>query len=175
MYQTTRRWKSLAISFALLLAILSAVLVAGCGGDDDGEAPTAASTSASKATEAKPATAVSAAATVAASPTTAASVLDGTWTGTWKASASADNGTVRIQWKQTGAQLAGTIVVTNTPCVTNGTITGQVNGNAITFGAVQSATTIAYTGTLSGSTITGTYKADASCGNATGSWSATKG
>lgn len=161
-------------------AIFALTLFAGCGDDDDSpKTPTpvaAIATSAASTTVASPTagstTAPPATATVA---TSTGSALDGTWTGTWNSSDTADNGAVTIQWKQTGQQLAGTIIVTNTPCVTNGTITGVVSGAAITFGAVQGATTIAYTGTLSGTTLSGTYQANASCANATGRWSATKG
>jgi hypothetical protein len=179
-----RRYSMKLFNRVAPVAILSLLLVTvaspACGDDDDKATPTAVRTAlaaSAAATEAKASAATSAPATLTPVPTTsaaAASGLDGMWNGTWRASSTADNGTVRIQWKQTGSQLAGTIAVSNTPCVTNGTITGVVNGNAITFGAVQSATTISYTGTLVGNTITGTYKADASCGNATGTWTATK-
>lgn len=165
---------------SMMVFVLAAF--AACGDDDSDSSPTPAPTvaapnAAATTTDARPSATVAATATApaTAAPTTSTSPLDGAWVGTWKASATSDTGTVRIQWKQTGSQLAGTIIVSNTPCVANGTITGLVNGNAITFGAVQSVTTIAYTGTLSGNTIAGTYQADASCGNATGSWTATKG
>lgn len=159
-------------------AIFALTLFAGCGDDDDSaKTPTAAAAVATSpaSTVATSPTAAPATAPPATATTSTGSALDGTWTGTWNSSDTSDNGAVTIQWKQSGQQLAGTIVVSNTPCVTNGTITGTVSGTTITFGAVQGATTIAYTGTLSGTSLSGTYQANASCGNAKGRWSATKG
>ncbi|MEO6043219.1 MAG: hypothetical protein ABIQ47_04775, partial [Tepidiformaceae bacterium] len=170
---------SFAIRPAVAIILGSVAVISACGGDDaPAKTATSAATqqAAATANTSVAAKAASAAATTAAAnaTTAAAPAIDGTWTGTWKSGATSDNGTVKIDWKQSGQQLAGTIVVSNTPCVGNGTITGTVTGATIAFGAVQGATTIAYTGTVSGKAISGTYKADASCGNATGTWSATK-
>jgi hypothetical protein len=63
-------------------------------------------------------------------------------------------------------------VVTGAGCLTNGTVTGTLNGSSITFGAVSGAVTITYSGAISGNTMQGTYDAP-TCGNAKGNWSAT--
>ncbi len=151
-----------------------ALLLGACGGDDAGSVATAAKSTVATvaATEARTtpkAVSTLPAATAPAASATAGS-LAGTWTGTWRSSATTDHGNVTIVWTQTGQQLAGTITVTGTPCLTEGTITGTVNGAEIQFGAVKGAVTIAYTGTVSGRTIFGDYKASAACGNAVGKW-----
>ncbi|MDP9226266.1 MAG: hypothetical protein M3P18_20995, partial [Actinomycetota bacterium] len=91
---------------------------------------------------------------VTASPTAsesgAASAIQGPWDGTWTSTSDGVNGTFHIDFAQSGIQLNGSIVITNTPCITAGTITGTLAGNRITFGAVQGAQTIVYTGTISG-------------------------
>jgi hypothetical protein len=175
----------LALSFAV--AIIGS-LFAACGGDDDNSSPTTAAAStatieastaatASSATAAatstpQPTTAASTAATAA--PTDAASGLAGTWNGAYESTSDpGSTGTFVLDWTQTGSALSGTISVTNTPCVAEGTITGTTDGTTITFGAVQGAYSIAYEGTVSGDTMSGTYSSP-SCGNAAGTWTANK-
>lgn len=176
-----RSVRNFAIRPAMAILLGSVAVLSACGGDDapaktatSAATTGAASTGSATETTASKSTTAANSTTAASGTTTASSVLDGTWTGTYESSATSDRGTVKIDWKQSGQQLAGTIVVSNTPCVSNGTISGTVSGTTIAFGAVKGATTIAFTGTLSGKTIFGTYKADASCGNATGTWSVVK-
>jgi serine/threonine protein kinase len=107
------------------------------------------------------------------SESAAAGAIQGPWDGTWTSTNSPANGTFHIDFTQSGIQLNGSITITNTPCITTGTITGALAGNRITFGAVQGAQTIAYTGTISGTSMSGTYAAP-QCGNGTGNWHATK-
>jgi hypothetical protein len=112
-----------------------------------------------------------------ASPTPTQSVADtltGTWTGTYEStSTTGANGTFTIQFTQTGSQLSGTIDIQGSPCITTGTISGALNGGQITFGAVKGTQTIAYAGSVSGSTMSGTYSAP-QCDNGKGTWTASK-
>jgi hypothetical protein len=100
----------------------------------------------------------------------AAAGLTGTWNGTWTSTSSAGfGGSVVIQFAQSGLQVSGLIDVTDTPCVTHGTISGSLDGNRITFGVVQAEQVVSYTGTVQGHTISGTYSAP-DCGHGVGNW-----
>jgi hypothetical protein len=110
-------------------------------------------------------------------PTPAATALGlgGQWTGTWRdTSPDTSSGSFSLTWVQTGNTLAGTITVKGTPCITGGTVTGTINGSAISFGAVSGQVKIAYDGSIAGSKMQGTYSAP-SCANAKGNWTATQG
>jgi hypothetical protein len=99
-------------------------------------------------------------------PTTAAAGgLSGSWSGQYSG---AFSGTFKLTWVQTGADLSGTILLSteNSPTV----LTGTVSGSTITFGTVGS-TAITYRGTVSGSSMSGSYQVGGAPG---GNWSATK-
>ncbi len=124
-------------------------------------APTAVSTPAPAATP-----------TPAATPAPAG--LAGQWSGKWQdTSPDTGGGTFALTWTQSGNTLAGSITVHGAPCLTTGTVTGTLNGSAISFGAVSGQVKITYDGSYSGNTMQGTYSAPG-CGNAKGNWSATK-
>ena len=65
-------------------------------------------------------------------------------------------------------------MITGTPCITGGTVSGTVTGSKISFGVVSGETQIVYDGSISGTTMQGTYVAPARCGDAKGSWTASK-
>lgn len=90
--------------------------------------------------------------------------LTGTWSGHYSG---AFSGTFRLVWTQTGAKLRGTIRL-----VPGGTarVTGKVSGTTITFGAVGGGNVITYTGSASGTSMSGRYKTP----NGGGSWRARK-
>jgi hypothetical protein len=90
--------------------------------------------------------------------------LTGTWSGTYRG---AYHGTFTLHWTQTNSRLIGTIKLSN---VGRTNITGTVRGNTIRFGTVGNAKAITYSGSVSGTSMSGTYKA----GGAGGSWSAHK-
>jgi hypothetical protein len=104
--------------------------------------------------------------TSAPSPTaTASGGLSGTWSGQYSG---ASQGTFTLTWQQSGGTLSGTIMISDfggAPIPINGT----VNGSTISFGTVGTQA-ITYTGSASGSTMSGTYQAPTGGGN----WSATK-
>ena len=91
--------------------------------------------------------------------------LSGTWGGLCTGPFSV-NGFCSVTWTQTGNALDGTIMWSPSP--DNLHISGNVTGSTISFGAVGVVT---FTGTLSGSTMSGSYT-DIANGH-TGSWSAT--
>ena len=97
--------------------------------------------------------------------TTVSGSLSGSWSGTYSG---AFSGTFSLTWQQSGSQLSGTIKVSS---LGNGStnVTGTVQGNKITFGTVGSQA-IQYSGTFSGSTMSGSW----TLGSASGSWSAKK-
>jgi hypothetical protein len=53
-------------------------------------------------------------------------------------------------------------------------VSGTINGSTISFGAVSGTQTVVYDGSISGTTMTGTYTAPAACVDAKGTWTATK-
>jgi hypothetical protein len=90
--------------------------------------------------------------------------LSGSWSGQYGGSFS---GTFKLSWQQSGSKLSGRIQISNPP--SDSAINGTVNGSSITFGTVGS-TNVTYSGTVSGSSMSGTYKV----GPEGGPWSATK-
>jgi len=164
-----------AAGFALIVAACSASATS---------VPTAAPTASPSATPislpsaeptAPPATASpSPSAPPTAAPSTGSS-LEGTWNGTWQdTSPDQASGSFSLTWTQNGDALTGNITVKGTPCVGVGTVSGTVTGSTITFGAVSGKNTVSYTGTISGSTMKGSYSAPDACENAQGTWSASK-
>jgi hypothetical protein len=98
--------------------------------------------------------------------------LTGVWHGIWAESApDVMGGSFTVTWTQKGNTVSGTIVVTGTECITAGTVTGTIKGNAITFGAVQGLRLITYSGTFTNSQMNGTFSTP-KCGDAVGTWAA---
>jgi hypothetical protein len=122
-------------------------------------------------------TAASASASPSGSPGPSASgnlgALTGSWKGTWvNESPQTAVGTFTLSWAQQGNNLFGAIGVVGSTCLSGGNVTGTVNGNSLSFGAVEGSNMINYTGTYSGNTMSGTYAS--ACGNSKGTWSAVK-
>jgi hypothetical protein len=91
--------------------------------------------------------------------------LSGSWHGQYSGSS---QGTFALTWQQSGTSLVGTIQISD-PAQTL-PLTGTLSGATITFGTVGSLA-VTYTGTASGSSMSGTYAVG---GTNAGSWSATK-
>jgi hypothetical protein len=99
--------------------------------------------------------------------------LTGSWKGTWvNESPQTAVGTFTLSWAQQGSNLFGAIGVVGSTCLSGGNVTGTVNGNSLSFGAVEGSNMINYTGTYNGNTMSGTYAS--ACGNSKGTWSAVK-
>jgi hypothetical protein len=90
--------------------------------------------------------------------------LTGTWSGTYRG---AYHGTFTLHWTQVKSRLTGTIKLSS---VGRTNITGSVRGSTIRFGTVGNANAITYSGSVSGKSMSGTYKT----GGVGGSWSAHK-
>jgi hypothetical protein len=140
-------------------ALLSGALLVACGSStSDTPTPTAAANNNIS---------TSAPATSAPAPTTAAAASAADVSGGWSGHYSGVyNGTFTLTWQQTGSTVNGQIVLSS-PAHTF-SINGNLAGNAITFGAVGAVT---YTGTVSGSSMSGTYQVP---GGGGGNWSASK-
>jgi hypothetical protein len=93
--------------------------------------------------------------------------LSGKWSGQYSG---AFNGTFTLNWQQSGSTLSGTIHLSSGQ---SPSINGTVNGSTIRFGTVGS-TAITYSGSVSGTSMSGTYKVKTSSGSVGGPWSATK-
>jgi len=99
----------------------------------------------------------------------AASALSGRWSGQYSG---AYSGTFDLNWTQSGSKLTGTINISSPPSTVP--INGTVQGGKISFGTVGSLA-VTYSGTVSGNSMSGTYKVGA--GNVSaggGPWSANK-
>ena len=81
--------------------------------------------------------------------------IGGTWSGSWSSSVVAQSGSVAATVSQSGTTFSGNISIGNSPCFSNGTITGGiVSGNRVSW----SATGIGnFSGTVFGTSLTGTY------------------
>ena len=96
-----------------------------------------------------------------------ASGLSGSWSGTY---GGAYSGTFKVHWTQSGSALHGSIWITYKGSTAKTTVTGKLNGADIKFGAVGPVGTITYTGSVSGSSMSGHYTTPSGGGN----WSAHK-
>jgi hypothetical protein len=135
---------------ALPAVTLSAVALAatGCGGS--------AATKTSASTTHKT--------TTAATSRAHGASLSGKWSGQY---GGAYSGAFDLSWRQAGSNLSGTIDLS----APSGTLAihGKLSGSSIQFGTVGS-TTITYSGTVSGGSMSGSYQAP----GGGGSWSASK-
>ncbi len=77
---------------------------------------------------------------------------------------------------QSGSSFSGPLEVTNTDC-TDGTVQGEVDGPSVSFGWFFSQQPVQFEGTITGSSMSGTWSAYA-CSDSTifltGTWEATK-
>lgn len=128
-----------------------------------------------------------AATTVAATPTTvpamtatpssaapgpSASGLAGTWNGTYQSGKYPNtHGTFEVTFAQTGHAIAGRVHI-DSDCVGDGTVTGNVTNDRISFGVVKAAQTISFDGTITSGGLRGTYHSGAGCGDDNGTWTA---
>jgi hypothetical protein len=91
--------------------------------------------------------------------------LSGTWDGSYSG---ASKGTFTLERQQTGSKLSGTIDLSS---VGKLPIDGTVDGDKISFGTVGS-TAIQHAGSVTGDSMSGSYKVAGGAGSGTGSWSA---
>jgi hypothetical protein len=145
-------------SFAAI-ALVAAAAAAGCGGGSSSK------TTASAPPASTPAAAVTTSAPASTTtPSSSSSDLSGTWSGHYSG---AFNGTFTLKWTQSGSKLDGTINLSSAGGPTD--IHGSVSGSSIRFGTVGTEA-ITYTGSVSGNSMSGSYKTP----SGGGSWSASK-
>jgi hypothetical protein len=149
----------------LLFAAAPVLVLAACSSPAPATSPpSAGAAAATSAAATTPAATVPAATTSAA----AAGALSGTWSGRYSG---AFQGTFTLVWRQSSSRLSGTIKL-SAPANTV-SIHGTVSGNTIRFGTVGSAA-ITYSGTVSGNSMSGTYKVSTGSSTVGGPWSASK-
>jgi hypothetical protein len=108
-------------------------------------------------------------------PPSNAESLAGKWDGSWQnSSPDTSSGTFELEWQQDGDTLSGTIEVHGTGCFSEGSVHGTLNGSQIEFGIVSGGAKISYTGAVAADGLSGTYSANAACGNAEGDWTAVR-
>jgi hypothetical protein len=146
----------LAVTIGAAALLLAACSSAGSSGNTSTN--TTATHSAAAQAPAAPASSAPAAATHGA--------LSGTWHGQYGGSY---QGTFVLHWLESGSKLNGHINLSNPGGALP--IHGTVNGGSIQFGTVGSYQ-ITYTGTVAGSSMSGSYKVGSSQG---GNWNASKG
>jgi hypothetical protein len=164
--------KPLPKSFpAFLVVVMSALtfIAAGCGSSKATTTPTVVTTQTSAGNAAPASTRATTAPPATATTTEAATGgLSGSWSGQYSG---AYSGTFSLTWQQSGSSLSGTIKISSFNN-TSENINGSLQGSAIEFGTVGSQA-VQYSGTVSGSSMSGTWKIGAN-GTEGGSWSATK-
>jgi hypothetical protein len=103
-----------------------------------------------------------------AAAATNAQLAGGSLTGTWSGKyGGAYHGTFTLHWTQSRSRLTGTITISS---IGRANITGTLRGSTIRFGTVGNASAITYSGSVSGTSMSGTYKT----GGAGGWWNAHK-
>jgi hypothetical protein len=151
-----RRRNLVAVTMSAMVALALAACSSPSGGDSGSGGTGTTAPSSAPATKA------------AATRSQAPGALSGKWSGHYSGSF---NGTFTVRWRQSGSRLHGTIHLSN-PGNTM-PINGRVNGSAISFGTVGS-TAITYSGTVSGDSMSGSYKVHTTSGASGGPWSASK-
>jgi hypothetical protein len=104
-------------------------------------------------------------ASTSAPSTAPVSGLSGRWSGQYSGTFT---GTFDLNWTQSGSKLNGTIKISTPPQTLS--LNGALRGSTISFGTVGSEA-ITYSGTVSGNSMSGTYRVNGSAG---GPWSASK-
>jgi hypothetical protein len=148
------RGRAKAAGLAAVAAL--ALIAAGCGSSSSSTTTTGTTASSTPA-----ATAATTAATTAPA---SESGLSGQWNGQY---GGAYNGTFVLHWQQSGSSLSGKITISSPESTLD--VNGTLHGSSITFGTVGSLA-ITYTGTVSGSSMSGSYRTP----GGGGSWSASK-
>jgi len=149
----------LSRSYVTLTIGVAALLLAACSSSAT-SGKTSTNTTATHSAATRPSAVAASSAPAAADP------LSGTWNGQYGGSY---QGTFVLHWHHSGPDLSGRIHISNP--ASSLPIHGSVAGGSIQFGTVGSYV-ITYSGTVSGSSMSGTYKVGGAQG---GIWSASKG
>ena len=151
-----RLTRAAAVAAALLSVAVATTACSSGGKGEHAKTPTTHATT--PATSSQPPSA----------PASTASALSGKWSGQYSG---AYAGTFALHWHQKGSKLSGRIHISAPPG--SFPIHGTVSGSHITFGTVGSLA-ITYSGTVSGTSMSGTYQVHGGSSTVGGPWSATK-
>jgi hypothetical protein len=102
--------------------------------------------------------------------------LSGLWQGTWRSNQGV-GGSVSLSITHSGSSLSGLISFGNSPCFSNGTISGGFSGTTLIFTFVfpGNPATVSSSGYYTASSMSGTYATRGGlCDGDTGSYSLTK-
>lgn len=113
----------------------------------------------------------------AASTSSAAGSIAGSWKGTYTSAGFGVTGSFSVVFAVQGNAVTGRITIAS-GCIHDGTISGALNSSSLSFGKVKSTNdigSVAFQGTVNGDTMSGRFISDASCGNDSGTWQATRG
>ncbi|MFA5551403.1 MAG: hypothetical protein WDA03_07270 [Trueperaceae bacterium] len=94
--------------------------------------------------------------------------LHGNWEGSWT-SDNEGTGSVSAEFTHLGGALSGTVTIGGSPCLVTGTITGEVTGANVAFGAAGPNDEIQFEATLTDDAMQGTYAVESgACAGDTG-------
>jgi len=104
------------------------------------------------------------------------SAIGGVWNGSWASGVYPLAGSWRGSFVQSGNSFTGTITIGGSHCVSQGTVSGQLSGDKVSFGVVSAEQHISYTGTLKGNQMSGTFDkpGKAPCGADSGTWAGSR-
>jgi hypothetical protein len=104
---------------------------------------------------------------------------EGSWNGTWTSS-SGTSGTLKLDLRQSGSEVRGTAVLAGSPCVSNASVTGETDGDAVTLSVVSATATLSLAGKGSEDEKTAklegelAFKGSSVCAGQSGTWSVTR-
>lgn len=93
-----------------------------------------------------------------------ASPFDGTWTGTWLDGDVQGDITFTLSG---GGTVTGSVVLTGSPCIGNGAVTGTASGDSLNGEISAGGTTVSFSATATGTQMSGTFDA-VTAGSCTG-------
>jgi len=103
--------------------------------------------------------------------------LTGTWIGIWDSDEPGYSGGVTLNLIQESNTMSGIATITNSPCISGGTISGTVEATSVVFGfgSATEGGTIVFSGIFTDTTMSGTYGVTSGeCAGDTGIFSLTK-
>ncbi len=162
MFQPPRHSKLLSVVALALVAVVAL----GCSSS---KKATTTNTTAPANTAASASTASTGTADSSTTAPQASGDLSGTWSGNYSG---AFSGTFTLTWQQTGSNLSGTIKISGLGDVPTN-IDGSVQGSSIRFGTVHGEE-VTYTGSVSGSSMSGSWQIQVPGHTVQGSWNASK-
>jgi hypothetical protein len=99
----------------------------------------------------------------------------GNWTGTWQRTKPVPGqGAVTLTLQTTSTGIKGSVSWSGSACLAQADVEGTLNGNSIAYHTVGGTTTATFTGTVNGSSMSGTANVTCAAGTGVGNWQVTK-